>query len=385
MPGSVLARLVALAALVGVAAGGAAIYSAAATKRYEAQAELLVSPVPAKDTTFLGFSVLRESGDLGRVVDTAARLVRTGEVAEAVQLQLGLHGSRRALLHSVAAHPAGRSNLVAVVGKARTPERAAQIANAFAAELVAQRTVRFQSEVAQAVARLQPQVARARASPAESLALARRLATLRGLVGARDPTLQVASNAVAPSSAAWPRTWLVIGLAALGALLVGCALLFGVPLLRRRGGTPGSGPQLGPNGARGSEPQSPSTPPIPPTVEPVRAPTGVSGSEPLSRRGLDPEPAPEPDPEREAEPEPEPPQAEPQAQPEAAPEGGWRLVQLERLVAERGDEFPGRIDEWTSYLFFLREHAGLDGRLPSHFDWLVEETFHDLFAHEHRS
>src|SRR5437588_274326 len=120
MSGSLPARLVALAALVGLTAGAAAVYSVTAQKRYEARAEL-----------------------------------------------------------------------------------------------VAERTVRFQSEVAQAVARLAQQLARARASAPESLALARRLATLRGLVGARDPTLQVASNAVAPSSAAWPRTRLLVWLAAL--------------------------------------------------------------------------------------------------------------------------------------------------------------------------
>ena len=57
---------------------------------------------------------------------------------------------RRAILDSVRTHSIGSSNLVAVVGKARTPTRSAQIANAFAAELVAERTVRFQSEVAQA-------------------------------------------------------------------------------------------------------------------------------------------------------------------------------------------------------------------------------------------
>src|SRR5437588_3940353 len=120
MPGSVLARLVALAALVGVAAGAAAIYCVSATKRYESQAELLVSPVPAKDTTFLGFSVLRESGDPGRVVDTAARLVRTGEVAEAVQLQLGLHESRQKTLRSGSAQPVDGADLVAVDGMAVT-------------------------------------------------------------------------------------------------------------------------------------------------------------------------------------------------------------------------------------------------------------------------
>jgi hypothetical protein len=53
---------------------------------------------------------------------------------------------------------------------------------------------------------------------------------------------------------------------------------------------------------------------------------------------------------------------------------------LERLVNDRGEEFPDRRDEWTSYLYFLREYAEPDGTVPSSFDWLIEETFSELVA-----
>ena len=43
-----------------------------------------------------------------------------------------------------------------------------------------------------------------------------------------------------------------------------------------------------------------------------------------------------------------------------------------------GSEFPERLEEWQAYLFFLREHASLEGVLPPSFDALVDEAFHEL-------
>jgi hypothetical protein len=40
--------------------------------------------------------------------------------------------------------------------------------------------------------------------------------------------------------------------------------------------------------------------------------------------------------------------------------------------------FPDQEEEWRSYLFFLRDHADVDGRLPSTFDGLVAEVFAQL-------
>jgi hypothetical protein len=58
--------------------------------------------------------------------------------------------------------------------------------------------------------------------------------------------------------------------------------------------------------------------------------------------------------------------------------GAWNLLVLERLVNDRGADFPDKRDEWISYLYFLREYAEPDGTVPSSFDWLIQDTFSEL-------
>jgi len=90
-----------------------------------------------------------------------------------------------------------------------------------------------------------------------------------------------------------------------------------------------------------------------------------------------------PDPEPQVEPE-----AVPERQPAAAaetPRGSadprsWTLRDLEALVEQKGASFPDHLDEWRSYLFFLREHADMDGRLPQNFDSLVVDVFGPLLS-----
>jgi uncharacterized protein involved in exopolysaccharide biosynthesis len=318
-----------------VAAGAAALYSFTAPKRYEARAELLVSPLPAKDSTFAGFAFPHVAGDPGSAVETVARLVRTPEIAEAVQGQLGLSGSRTEVLDSVSTHRVDDTNLVAVVGKASRAARAAQIANAFADELVAQRTSRFQTALTGAIRRVRARLRSDAGRVGERRALARRLSVLVGLVATRDPTLEVASDAVAPKTAAWPRPWLVIPLGALAALV---AATVGAALVRLPTGR-----------------ERPAPPAAPPLAPPQRPPA----------------PAPRPPP------PPAPPPPEPEI-PVAGEGGAWNLNTLRRLVEERGRDYPDRLESWTSYLFFLRQHVGADGRLPSSFDALVEEEFREL-------
>jgi capsular polysaccharide biosynthesis protein len=308
-------RLPVVVAIAVVAAGVAALYSFSAPKRYEARAELLVSPVAARDTTFEGFGLSR--GDARAATATVARLVRTPQVAGAVQAQFGRGGS-------VESHPIGGTQLVAVVGRASSRARAAQLANAFADEIVSERTSRFQTALAAAIRRLRARLSSGRASPNERRALERRAAVLTGLVATRDPTIEVASHAVAPGHAVWPRPWLVIPVAVLGALLLAAGAAALVPLPRE------------------PRPPPPAAPSPPPAVPP---------------------PAPKPPPEPE---------------PALRSEGAWNLNALRRLVEEHGAEHPERLDAWNTYLFFLRDHAGPDGRLPGSFDALVEEEFADL-------
>ncbi len=77
------------------------------------------------------------------------------------------------------------------------------------------------------------------------------------------------------------------------------------------------------------------------------------------------------------EPPPQPPPAKVVAIGES-PAAGYNLRQLEQRVAEHAEEYPDRYEDWSSYLFFLREYADFDGRLPSSFDYLVEEVFAEL-------
>jgi hypothetical protein len=60
--------------------------------------------------------------------------------------------------------------------------------------------------------------------------------------------------------------------------------------------------------------------------------------------------------------------------------GGPTIAELERLVADRAQAHPDRVDEWNSYLFFLREHADAHGRLAGNFRALVDDVFGDLLA-----
>jgi capsular polysaccharide biosynthesis protein len=100
---------------------------------------------------------------------------------------------------------------------------------------------------------------------------------------------------------------------------------------------------------------------------------------PVPDRVPEPAPAPEPAPIpllAAAPPPPEPPQPLPGEE----QTGAWNLMVLERLVNDRGEEFPDRREEWSSYLYFLREYAEPDGTVPSSFDWLIQETFSELVA-----
>lgn len=225
-------------ALIVLAVSVAAIYSFTATKRYEAEADILVSPVSADDTTFIGIGLLRESTQ-SRSVLTAARIVESPQVARAAAARLGLPPSEaNRLLDSVEVKPLEQSNILTVVGKDDTPTGAAATANAFATATIERRSQAFQQELTAAIDRLSKRLdaipAELRGSP-EALAIQTRMADLGSLVGAPDPTLQISSRAVPPDSPVWPRPALSIAVAFLAAALLGIgaavALHFASPRL----------------------------------------------------------------------------------------------------------------------------------------------------------
>jgi capsular exopolysaccharide synthesis family protein len=214
---------------VALAVAAAVFYLASAEDRYQAHADLLVTPASPTDETFVGIAVIRDGGE-GRAVLTVARLVKTPSVAEAVRRRLQLPTTADDLLDSITVAPQEQSNIVTITAEAASPTRASELANAFAAAMIAERTRVFRADLRQVVRRLSSRLEAlpvALRSVGEGAALSDRLGGLRGLVGARDPTLQIASAAVPPSTPSWPRP--ALSLAA--AILVGLVLGIGIAIV----------------------------------------------------------------------------------------------------------------------------------------------------------
>jgi non-specific protein-tyrosine kinase len=211
----------------------ALLYLATAERRYTADADILVTPVSVDNETFVGMPVIRETGE-GRGVITAGRLVERPQVADAARKILNVRATRNELLDSVSVSPQQQSNIVTITTEAASPRQAAAVANAFATALVAERTRVFQRDLRRA---LRGSAARLAALPeasrdvGEGRALAERLAALRGLTDARDPTLQIASLAVPPEEQSWPRPMLSLAVATLVGLLLGIGIAVALELV----------------------------------------------------------------------------------------------------------------------------------------------------------
>jgi succinoglycan biosynthesis transport protein ExoP len=227
-------RLMAL--LVVAAVGAALLYSSSADKRYEAEADLLVTPISPTDPTYAGIPVIRESGE-SRAVLTVARLLQTPTVAEGVKRQLRSDRSRASLADSIDVVPQEQSTIVTVVGKAPTGRAAARLANTFARVLVDQRTATFQRNVQAAADRASRQLEAIpplqRTSP-QGLAAQTRLDSVAPLLNTPDPTVQLASPAAVPLDPVWPKTKLSVLVALLVALMLGTGIAVGLELLNPR-------------------------------------------------------------------------------------------------------------------------------------------------------
>ena len=422
-------RWIVAALVFALAVGAAAAYTYAAPKRYDAISRVVVHPVPAGETTYAGVDVLRDSQDQDTVMATAAAYFETPDVVGAAADQLGTAAD--GVRDHLDVRPLRGSNVLQVVGQDDHARRAAEIANAVRQAGIAQRTARFQAQVAAVLDKL---------GKLGSVEARRRVVDLRSLQGRPDPTLETLTVATAPEDAAWPEAEVVIpagagigfGLAALIVLLP--------PLLRRA--EPIAPVKVDEKRERAladreralerrSDAIAQRERELAAAVEDARAATGDEKR--LARRiaevtkreqgmarqaaelkqreqtlrqrdkGLDDRTRALDERERQLaargseldarteqlaersgaldEREREVEAREAVAEPERVQRpGGWAIPDLDRAVAEHADAHPDRIEEWRYYLHFLREHADVDGRLPATFDPLVEETFGELLT-----
>jgi hypothetical protein len=429
-----LAPWLAVLTLTAAGAAAAAGYGLTAPKRYRATAQVLVAPVSTSDPTFAGIGVLRDTGGKRTAAADVAALMRTPQIVDAAAAQLGSKRSRQSLLDALHVHVVDASDVVAVTAEDTSADGAAQLANTFANVLIAQRSATFQSELTAAIRRDRQLLA---GSNDPGGATSRRLTTLLGLQGRPDPTIRVAAQAVAPSSASWPNVPLLIGIGAgIGAAAGVLVALVALGMRRASGRPPAKqaaakqGPGLSDReleelgdrlearlvrreaalAARERDLQA--------KLDELRAAqettlaasqdeavlarrerqlteriaTAAKRETELARRAAEVALR-----ERDAAAEQEQAAAEAAAAAEEAQaaeaaippvpppagnglHGSYNLVTLERLVDERGRAFPERLEEWSSYLYFLREYASADGAVPASFDGLIYDTFEELLA-----
>jgi hypothetical protein len=427
-------RWIVAALVLALAVGAAVAYTYSAPKRYDAISRVVVHPVPAGDNTYAGIDVLRDSQDEAPIMATAAAYFQTPEVAAAAGDALGM--TPDAVRDHLDVRPLTGSNVLQVIGKDESGRRAAEIGNAVRQAGIAQRTARFQAQLAAVLAKV---------GKLGSVEARRRVVDLRTLQGRPDPTLETLTVATAPEEAAWPDAAVVIpagvgigfGIAALIVLLP--------PLLRRQRRSDEEREREVADRELALERRADAITQrereLAAAVDEARAATAdearlarriaevtkreqgmarqaaelkqreqtahereqtaqereqtlggrVSSLEERERRftarsaeldararELDERAEAVAQRERELEArEAAPPEPEPAT---AHPPGGWTIQDLDRAVVQHADAHPERVEEWRYYLHFLREHADVDGRLPPTFDSLVDETFGDVLA-----
>jgi tyrosine-protein kinase len=212
----------------------ALLYVATATKMYDAEADLLVTPVSGDNPVLNSLGLIRESADPTRDVETASKLVTNTNVASRVKKALNSDRSPGSLLSSVKAEPVAQSNVVAVTASDSSPQGARNLANAFARQAAADRTAQLHQQVNQLIPQLQAQLEQGGAAAPGQTSLGDQIAQLQTLRASPDPTMRVQTEATLPTGPSSPRPALSLLGGIIAGLILGVVAAFAAQVLDPR-------------------------------------------------------------------------------------------------------------------------------------------------------
>ena len=198
------ARLI--GAIVGAAVLLALVASLLQSSRYHATADLLFGPSPAAEA--LGSSLGDTSDDIPeRVAATNLALASLDGVAARVKQQLGTSASVQDLQAAVEVQTAGDSDIGTVTAEWDSADGAAEVANAFAAQIVATRAETSRADLQRAIDALGGALAAqpADAPEAATRALRDRISTLQALAAVDSGGVRVVEPASPPRERSSPR------------------------------------------------------------------------------------------------------------------------------------------------------------------------------------
>ena len=108
-----------------VTTAAAAAYVATAEKVYEAQVDVVVSPIQDPEGSLSSLPVITGSNDPLRAVETAATLLLNNVAAERTAAELGLDRSSQSILRDITAEPVAESDIVTITARANSAQGAA--------------------------------------------------------------------------------------------------------------------------------------------------------------------------------------------------------------------------------------------------------------------
>jgi capsular exopolysaccharide synthesis family protein len=224
--------LIAMCCVLGLSA--ALAFSFSQQKQYTGAASLLFRD-PNLDQRLFGSQVLTPSSDPTREADTNLRLVSLGTVAELTGKDLHLPPATIAAAVTIGTE--GQSNVVSVQATDPSPQRAAQIANAYAREFIAFRRRADQSKIEGAEQLVERQLAVMtpdQRSSAEGRSLKDRSEQLKILAKLQTGNAELVQLASAPGSPSSPRIKRSGILGALLGILLGIVIAMILDRLDRR-------------------------------------------------------------------------------------------------------------------------------------------------------
>jgi tyrosine-protein kinase len=219
---------------IAITTGIAILYVLTATKTYEAEADLLITPVTGTDPVLASLGLIGVSADPTRDVETASRLVTNSNVAEAVKRSIHSPLSPQELLSKTTAVPVAQSNIVAVTATETSPPAAKQLADAFATQAVATRTQSLHEQINQQLPVLEAQLEASGNTTVGEASIADQIAQLKLLASAPIPDMRVQTLATEPTSQASPRPVLSIVAGLVAGAILGIVAAFGAQVLDPR-------------------------------------------------------------------------------------------------------------------------------------------------------
>jgi Mrp family chromosome partitioning ATPase len=202
---------------------------------YSASASVLVSPLPNTDPDIVASGVVVDTLDPARTVQTAAALLQSPQAAQRTAARMGPAWSRGRVEHAISITPRGQSDVLAVSASAPSASEAARLANAYTSAALAVRAQVVQANVAGELSGLQSREQSSATTSAEKQDLSTRIGNLQAIRGnGRDPSLSIFAQAQVPGSPSGAPTWLILLLACVAGVALGCVAALAIEYFSRR-------------------------------------------------------------------------------------------------------------------------------------------------------